>query len=223
MRFVTLFLVSILLSFSGFGKQRSILKIRFSDERPIVVTIDGRNYNRYGKQIVFNDLPRGWHDLRVYEYKEYSDGTGGNAKVFYTGRVKVKKGEIVTCIIDVNTRKMKAFVQDIDAAVNNMPNTIASSDGMTNVELSNLGRNVLTLKTDTKKLELLKKELQAKKYTKEQLVAMFDWLSFESSRLDLAKWSYSRIIDKENYIYVADLFEYESTKEDFNKYRLQYR
>ena len=47
--------------------ERSVLEIRLNDHSPLVVTVDGRNYDKHGRNITIGNLPRGWHDLKVYQ------------------------------------------------------------------------------------------------------------------------------------------------------------
>lgn len=72
-------------------------------------------------------------------------------------------------------------------------NTLAP-DGMAKVE-----QKVKDKITDTDKLKVLQASLKKKAFTTDQLQQMMNWLNFEESRLELAKWAYSHTTDKENF------------------------
>ncbi|MDR3680864.1 MAG: DUF4476 domain-containing protein [Flavipsychrobacter sp.] len=53
--------------------------------------------------------------------------------------------------------------------------------------------------TDTDKLKVLESALKKKSFNTDQLAAMMGWLTFEESRLELAKWAFSHTTDKGNF------------------------
>jgi hypothetical protein len=84
-------------------------------------------------------------------------------------------------------------------------------------DMDALRRKVEDKITDTDKEKLLKGELGNRQVTTEQVRVMLGWLSFESSRLDFAKWAYGRCADPGNYQKLEDVFDFGSSKEEFNR------
>ncbi len=70
--------------------------------------------------------------------------------------------------------------------------------------------------TDTDKLKVLESALKKKSFNTDQLAAMMGWLTFEESRLELAKWAFSHTTDKGNF---ANLERSQFT-ENNNRYEL---
>lgn len=209
-------------SADGRGRERSMLEVSLSDNSPLVITIDGRQYNKYGTKLTIGDLPRGWHDLTVYEYLEYKKG-GGRARTVYTGRVRVKPGEFMSCVVDPRTQRISVRTMDmadrqISLAEDTEPMPDVVPGGLNVNEVNTLYDKVANLKTDINKLKLLKKELVGEQYAVGQLMMMMDWLAFESSRVDLAKWSYNRVVDKENYRDIIADFEMDTSKKELEQY-----
>lgn len=65
------------------------------------------------------------------------------------------------------------------------------------------------------KLTLAKQIISAKKcFTCQQIKSIVTLMSFESGKLELAKYAYDFCIDKQNYYTVADAFSFSSSKED---------
>lgn len=91
-------------------------------------------------------------------------------------------------------------------------NTISEKD------ITELGTRVKDRITDGDKVNLMQSVLDGRQYTTTQLRRMFDWLSFESTKLDFAKWAYANTIDKENYWKLEDIFSFSSSKDDLQRY-----
>ncbi len=233
------FLVFILITsvvFAG-NRERSALKIRFSDNRPIVVSIDGRSYDRHGKSLTFGNLPPGWHKLRVYEYLEYTRG-GGRAKLLYSGSVRIRSGVVVYCIVDPETRRMRIRSEDIDDLYvdytdeSNVEEEVPprhderpedrrlnrSDRAIAGDELKELELIVKSKVTDTEKLKYLKSVLKDKEYYLEDTRALMRLLSFESSKLDFAKWSYDRVINNSQYWKLDGEFTFDSSSDELQDF-----
>ncbi len=204
--------------------QRSILEIRMNDHEPIVVSVDNRYYDRHGRTITIGNLPRGWHDLRVYEYLEYKKG-GGRAKLLYTGRIRIEAGTVTRCIVDRQTGRMRTRTMDIEDAYldydqpdNDNERADRNNSILNNEDLNDLKARVDDRITDTEKLKLMKSVLEQRTYYSVQVRTMMGWLAFEDSRLDFAKWSYDRVLDKQDYWKLEDVFTFSSSKDEFNQY-----
>ena len=72
--------------------------------------------------------------------------------------------------------------------------------------------------TDIEKMKLMKSVLDSRNVNSTQVREMMSWLAFESSRLDFAKWAYSRAVDKQDYWKLEDAFTFSSSKDEFNEY-----
>lgn len=206
------------------AKPRSVLTIRLSDNTPLVVTIDNRDYNKYGSNITIGDLPRGWHDLRVYEYVEYKRG-GGRAKLLYSGRIKLEAGSLTECVVDARSGRMRMTSSDITVANENPDyagDRYSEREKMDNIlnnsDLNDLKARVESRITDTEKMDLMKSVLSTRKYYTVQVRTMCNWLTFESTKLDFAKWAFKGVLDKNDYWKLEDIFTFSSSKDEFNKY-----
>lgn len=200
--------------------QRSVLEIRTTDHEPIVVSVDGRYYDRHGRTITIGNLPKGWHDLRVYEYLEYKKG-GGRAKLLYTGRIRIDAGTVTHCVVDRQTGRMRIRTMDMEDAYldyDQPDNEIHDSNILTDNDLTDLKARVDDRITDTEKLKLMKSVLEQRTYYSVQVRRMMDWLTFEGSKLDFAKWSYDKALDKQDYWKLEDAFTFSNSKDEFNNY-----
>lgn len=195
----------------------NILEISLSDGAPIVVSIDNRDYNKHGSTITIGDLPRGWHSIRVYEYMEYKRG-GARARLFYTGRIKVKDGTRSICVVDVRTQRMRVATYDLNDTYSASAANSNNGGMLTDSEQGNIGNAVNAYDTDTEKLKLMKNKLADYTFLTGQLRTMMGWLAFESSRIEFAKWSYSHVSDTDNYSGLEDVFLIPESKEEFKEF-----
>lgn len=72
--------------------------------------------------------------------------------------------------------------------------------------------------TDTEKLRYMKEVLKNETVTTFQVSYMMDWLLFESTKVDFAKWAYTITTDKDFFNDLSSKFNYASSKEDFKKF-----
>ncbi len=212
--------------------EKSMLKLRLTTGELMAVKIDDRDYNKYARSLTIGDLPRGWHRIRVYHVKEYKDG-GANAKLVYSGRIKIKKGVIAYCEIDPGRGRMSMNTRDIedvfvgDSPRSNPPDEPVTATTeyvpgiLTDKEFTQLELKVQELPTDVNTLKTMKADLKDKKYTTSQVKKMTRWLAFDDSKKDFAVWAYSSVTDKENYAKVAEEFSLDNTKKEFHEFLAQ--
>lgn len=220
-------LVTLILLVAGIAafaqSKRAVLKVRLSDQSPLTVTVNNRIYDRHGRSITIGDLPAGSHYLKVYEYKEYRNERGGHAKLLYSGYVRTKRNMITTCTIDpyegaisVKTRPLEQEDEwndrrDEDYQQDNR-NTLTPHD------IQDLKQRVDDRITDTDKLKLMKSVLGNSNFYTDQVQKMMGWLSFESTKLEFAKWAFAGVVDAKNYWKLESEFSFSSSKDEFNNY-----
>lgn len=226
-RFIYTLLLLLGVTASGFAAYdgRSVLEIRLSDKSPLVVTIDGRQYNKHGRSITIGNLPKGKHSIRIYEFLEYKRG-GGRAKLLFTGTIKVDAGTYNYCVVDVKTQDMRVRTMDLEYAYVDYDDygssdSIAVGDNggtLSAKDLNDLKTRADGRITDTEKLKLLKSVLSDYTYSSAQVRTITGWLAFEDSKLNFAKWSYDKVTDKQDYWKLEDIFTYSTSKDEFNKF-----
>ena len=75
---------------------------------------------------------------------------------------------------------------------------------------------------DNTKVTVIKQVLQAKKcFNSVQIKSLVKMMSFESAKLDVAKFAYQYCIDKENYYKINDAFDFASSIRALDKYILE--
>ena len=85
-------------------------------------------------------------------------------------------------------------------------------------EFESIKASVADKKFEDTKLSSAKTIAGSRCFTAEQVKQLMEVLSFEDSRLDLAKFAYDRTHDVGNYYKVNDAFKFESSIEELDKY-----
>jgi len=71
---------------------------------------------------------------------------------------------------------------------------------------------------DTQKMIVLKDELNKEKITTAQVAEVMDWFTFESSKVEFAKWAYTITTDKEYFGSLKDKLAYQNSQEELNTF-----
>lgn len=216
--------------------KRSIIRIQLSDNSPLAVSIDSRRYDKHGTSLTIGDLPAGRHTLEVYTYNAYRDKNGGYAKRLFSGTIRIQKGTATYYTVDARTGGIRFTTEALednymgrdddryndndrderygDRDRYNARNGITLGQG----DMNDLKTHVDDRITDTDKLKLIQSVIETRSYSTEQVKTMMSWLSFESSRLDLAKWAYKGVSDRQNYWKLESEFTFSSSKDEFSDY-----
>ena len=89
---------------------------------------------------------------------------------------------------------------------------------LTDTKTEDLKKKVAAKATDTQKMTLLKDELKNEKVTTNQVADIMDWLTFDASKVEFAKWAYSITADKEYFSDLESKFSYKTSQDDLDKF-----
>lgn len=89
---------------------------------------------------------------------------------------------------------------------------------MSPMEFMQLKNSIENKSFESSKLQIAKQALAYNYFTSAQVTDLMSVFSFESTRLDFAKSAYARVIDKQNYYLVNDVFSFSSSIQDLNQY-----
>lgn len=234
-----------LLSFSAFAQRpRGELRVRLVDGAPLSVVINGRDYDRRGSSITIGDLPRGKHRIQVFAMR---GKRLQNPEPVYSGRVRVDENAVTYMTVDatrhsarVQTRAAGDIVPwgddaadsryrggRVDEAGNLSDNgtTRYNSRGslpwFNDADMEDLRTRVAGRTTDGDKLQTIRTAIAGKRYSTTQVRAMAGMLSFESTKLDLAKQAYDGVSDPKDYWKLEDIFTFDASKKELQEYMAQ--
>lgn len=218
-----------------------MLRVQLADNSPFTISVDNRYFNNRGTSITVGDLPRGRHRLQIFSYKEGRRGRGYEDEI-YSGIVKTHDGMITMFGFDpysggtqVSEQPMGEYSQGLppqagdqqqppaDNYQNQSSQPVASPapqkmGSLTDAKIDQLKTNVASKKTDTEKMNLLKDQLKNEQLTTNNVADIMDWFSFESTKVDFAKWAYNITIDREYYTDLENKFTYKNYMDDLDKF-----
>jgi hypothetical protein len=96
------------------------------------------------------------------------------------------------------------------------------SYGMSSEQFSQLKLTIGNTSFDNTRLSIMKQATSANQLTTSQVNELLGMLSFESTRLDFAKFAYTYTLDKENYYMVNNAFSFSSSVAELNNFIGQY-
>jgi hypothetical protein len=92
---------------------------------------------------------------------------------------------------------------------------VGRPNAMNQADIDDLRSKVSSLITDSDKEQLMRRGLQDQSLYTDQVKQMMSWLSFESTRLEFAKWAFNHVIDQGNYWKLEDAFDFSSSRKEF--------
>lgn len=247
MKRLLLFMLLAVISIAQVSAQarRSIIRVRLSDDSRLAVSLNDRYYDKQGRSITIGDLPAGRHFIKIYRYTPYTNGRGGKARVIYSGGIRISAGTITDMEYDVRNNQLYTQVEFIDDTYDDrrddrwddrrddrwddrrddrrddrddVYDRHRNSRSWTQQDMNDLKRRVDERIGDSDKQKLIQNVLQDRRYTTEQMRSILSWLSFESTKLEVAKWGYDNVIDKRDYWKLESEFSFNSSKDEFNNY-----
>lgn len=227
-------------------RPRGELRVRMTDGNPISVVINGRDYDRRGSSITIGDLPRGKHRIQVYAMR---GKRLQNPELVYSGRIRVEESAVTYVSVDptrhsarIQTRAAGDIVPWGDDAADpryrggrvdeneNLSdngttryNSRGSLPWVTDADLEDLRTRVAARTTDGDKLQTIRTAIAGKRYSTAQVRAMAGMLTFESTKLDLAKQAYEGVSDPKDYWKLEDIFTFDASKKELQDYMAQRR
>jgi hypothetical protein len=222
---------------------QSMLRVRLADNSVFNISVDGRFFNKRGTAITVGELPYGRHRLRIFVAREGRRGRMQEEEL-YSGNVKTYEGQVTLFVYDPNSRETSVSEQDISEFTANHPpvndanrfkeqyndngNNLSGQSQpaaspakvgtVDEMRMKDLKERVTAKKTDVEKMNLLKEELKNDRIVTNQVSSMMDWFSFETSKVDFAKWAYTITIDREYYRDLENKFSYKNYQEDLEQF-----
>lgn len=90
--------------------------------------------------------------------------------------------------------------------------------GMAPDQFASLRQVIIRSSFDSTKRELLRGAITSNHLTAHQLYDLLTLLDFESSRLEIAKLGYAKVVDKENFYTVYNAFSFDSSVKKLNRW-----
>lgn len=229
-KFFTLFFASLFsLSLLAFeGSRLSISSLATSAEMKIEV--DGRKFTMKNNSITLSYLAEGYHQVKIFrEKKGKGFAFGRNDVIVYSNSVFLKRGFHLDITVNrfgkvlLDERRIDRdddWYQDEDDYYDN--GNGGWNDGYGNVMN---GREFEVLKESLRKewfeanrLISVRFIIDKNNFTTQQVKEFMLLFTFEKNRLEIARYAYSKTVDKKNYYLVNEALTFSSSKDELARF-----
>lgn len=220
-RYTAVFIVLSLLvvtSVSAQPRLRSALTITAFDKAPMEITMNGKIYEASRGEFSYSRLRPGNHRIMIAR----SAGRHGRMQPVYSGTVFIPRATHVIARLNRHDRLVIADKLPIrrggnyDDRYRPPQNNTGPHYSMVNIPSVVNAMNHSSFESD--KLTIAKQALRNNHIDAAGVERIARQFSFESSRLEFAKYAYSKCVDQQNYYRVNSVFDFSSSVRKLNEF-----
>jgi len=213
---------------------QSYLQLSLSDDEDFSVVFDNNELSS-GNVAEFDNIAAGDHYLKVI--KE-GPNVPAQADVVFDGKIKIPSGYDVYAVIDeyntFNIYKKKKFGynryilnQDfirrcgekhgVKEYYNNL-NDECKYKAIRPDDYKDLKGSIGNRNFESSNMDILKTAIDNNYFSSEQIRELLAFFSFEDNKLQIAKYAYKKVCDKNNFFKVYDAFNFDSSITELKNY-----
>ena len=211
----------LLMSFVATASQQSSQLLITNDQNgPFSVSIDHSSFSVPGKVYRADCIEPGYHYIKIVRtsFRKHAN------ELLFSNYIYIPSATKIIASIDCNRRFNIASISPVLSVQNpNFNNNHLFTCGNSNVLMSQvdfdqLKCSITSKNFDSSRLQIAKQALSTNYFTSRQISELMQLMTFESSRLELARTGYANTLDKQNYYIVYDAFTFESSIDDLNRF-----
>jgi hypothetical protein len=233
-------LVGSLFSLSLFAFDGSHLSIyKINNNMKLKIEVDGQRVIMTGNSITLTNLTEGSHNLRIYREKkkdDYMNNYARNYEIIYATSVYLGRAYQVDITINGSGRVVvDAYRTDEgddcydgtnggygykegDEMSNSAGWNSGNDNVMSNREFNQLKDQIRKEWFESNRLTSVKTIIAKNNFTTQQVAELMMLFTFESNRLDIAKYAYCNTVDKQNYFKLNDELTFSSSKDELARF-----
>lgn len=244
MKIKLLILLLLNISVGHVFSQSSYLNVSLVSDEMMTATLDNQSFESEGNYAEFDNISEGSYLLTVSKY--YVTGQLGTPKALYSNNIKILRGYAVFAAVDeygnlfmykivpyydkdrficsVPNRKRcgskdkvwdkdKNFDKDYDKYRDECKHKIMKETDFDDL-LSSIGNRNF----ESTNIDILKTALDKNTVSAIQVKQILSFFTFESNKLEVAKYAYKHTCDKNNYFKVYDAFNFDSSVSELKEY-----
>ena len=234
-RFFLVFLLLLALNLVLFARTAE-LDIRMSDNSSIIVVVDNYEFNENRNSYHITGLSQGYHSLEVYRimYNSFNPHAPATTQLFYSGRIYLQGGFLTYAEVSRSGHLRILRKVALNAGYHGHGNHgnhyghgshghsgggygyggYSHSYGMDPAAFAELRGTIARASFDSNKLDIAMFAVSRNRMTSAQVADITRMFSFESNRLEFAKYAYSFVTDPGSYFMVANAFTFSSSKRE---------
>lgn len=180
------------------------------------VVLDNRFYNHPDVRYRIIDILPGNHFMQVSTSEFYPFAM----HILFSGYINLPVASIVTARIDLmgRYRVINIAPKYIDPVVYHAPVPAPCHFGMNDYDFDMLRNSIESKSFESTRMQIVKQVLSERMVSTRQVMQLMNLMWFESTKLELAKFAFSRTVDKQNYFRVNDAFTFERSITELNEF-----
>lgn len=228
------------LSTSVFAQNSGVLHLKVYNNAPFAVAFDDQKPQEARNTYTLKNIPEGRHLVRVFQ-RMANSAPNKPPLLIFEDRIEINARREIFAYIDAKSRYRIHQVIHLSNDENNpylmpeqpdyvpeqpdnqpqiqpVPTPAPTANVMNNEQFSNLRNAVKESNFDDQRLEIAKQGIKSNTLSIEQIRALIDVFSFESSKVELAKFAYNYTPDKNRYQELYSAFKFSSSTDEVLKY-----
>lgn len=191
-----------------------------------VVVVDGVRYGNVGPKLNVNNLRAGTHQIKIVEVFGQRRGRRGarGREVLYNGSINIPFSSAVFARLTNLNRLRVVEVQRL--AIQNPRRPQARQRGRRGGNVNAFSATKMQMRAaafDRDKVAIASNFVATSRPTSNEVAQLMRMMSFDKSKLKLAKYAYPFVIDKANYQSVSRTFTFDSSVRELNRFLVQQR
>ena len=210
------------------------LNLHLFNYEPIIVQFDQTSYSNPSETFSINCVVPGRHRLAVWSAPTRFNYRYNSAPILlYNGFIDLQSASIISTVITHN-RLLRIeniepkFIEQVayhynnpNYATNNHPynnNYACTPFSISNAQFDQIKCSIANKNFDSTRLQLARQAVRTNPMNSQQIAELMSVLSFESSRMELAKFAYRYSVDPQNYYLLYDSFSFESSVSELSNF-----
>jgi hypothetical protein len=213
--------------------QGSYLQLSLYDDGDFSVTFDNVTLSA-GNVAEFDNISPGEHSLKVVRE---SPNVPAQADVIFDGKIKIPAGDVYAVIDEYNSfliYKKKKFNQDRYSYTGDFIRKCGTTGNeqkeseyvydvcknkvMKKDDFDDLRSDINNRNFESTNVTVVKSALDNNYVSSDQLKQLLGYFTFESNKLEVAKYAYKKVCDTNNFFKVYDSFNFDSSVEELKNY-----
>jgi hypothetical protein len=221
------------LSLLAYDGSRLSISTASNSKMDFRVEVNGKKFSMQDNSITISNLSEGTHNVRIFRMKKKTgNGFGFRQKqeIIYATSVFLRKGFHLDITINrfgkalVDERRInpsdedwflgeEEYYEDFEGDYDNSYRNV-----MTAGEFASVKQALTKEWMESNKLKSAKFIIDQNNFTSIQVREMMLLFSFESNKLEIAKYAYHKVVDKKNYFQLNDVFSFSSSKDELARF-----
>jgi hypothetical protein len=235
-------LLATVITTSAFAYDEGKLTITVAAQKDAVVYVDGRSYTDDDNSVVLNNIRSGNHTIKVYKKKNNNrNNRNQREELLYSSTIYVRPSYHVDVVVN---RFGKALVDE--RALNNRDNNWDDDEdnwggnngngnngngnngngyrqAMSDYDFNILHQRIKSAWFSGSKMTQAKEAFDANYFSTSQVRQVLQLFNSDSDKLELAKLAYRNTVDQRSYRQLYDVFSFQSTKDDLDRFIREFR